>query len=619
MKLLDILSEMNSFEKNSFLKILDGLINENTKKKAQIEKILSSKEELKNTDNDNIVKIFSLLQDDYLEHIKSQLGDITLQLDFVSNILIRDGNVIMKYEWFSQLYDKEIKKHQKDVKSLQIQLSDDAQDLDKFRKKDYNIYKACLKTAYENDLLNKQDPKITADEKSILQTLATELGLSQNELQLINYMIVKLEKRDLDELINDLKNAGIIFFSKKTKTVYVANEVVGLLRKIKNREVADKHLRRVLRLLKDPQVNLICKNHNIPIKNVSIEEKIKMIVDNGISFRKLLTVDIYKPDTNLNERKAKLNEIVQDGLKFDKPLKGATLDDKIGTLIEYFDEQNNSDSLSISQGGYEHLLIDLEEVFNSKKVNISDMLKKEFELQEERVLIAHLLLDYNIKPRDILEVLNDENLKEFCLKKNIKTRGNSILNILDAYKNNDDLAVENYTNIGMRDLNTLKANGVIVKEAELGIKFEEITKDIFIKLGLNVDEKLRKEISTNKDKMDIVINLENNEIIIVECKSIKESGYNKYSSVSRQIKSYVSVAENKGYKVVKSILVAPEFTNDFVKECELDFDINISLITAESLKNIFEAFISSKHKVFPYKLFRDILIKEERIIMAISK
>jgi hypothetical protein len=120
--------------------------------------------------------------------------------------------------------------------------------------------------------------------------------------------------------------------------------------------------------------------------------------------------------------------------------------------------------------------------------------------------------------------------------------------------------------------------------------------------------------------MDIILNLGNNEVIIVECKTVKESGYNKFSTVSRQIKSYVEQAKKNGFTVVKSLLVAPDFSDDFVNECDLEFEINLSLITASSLVNILEGFKTSKHKQFPYQLLlKDVLIKEERILKAISK
>lgn len=153
------------------------------------------------------------------------------------------------------------------------------------------------------------------------------------------------------------------------------------------------------------------------------------------------------------------------------------------------------------------------------------------------------------------------------------------------------------------------------------MKFEDLTKSIFSQLGFNVDEKLKKELNTKKDKIDILLNLENNELFIVECKTVKESGYNKFSSISRQVGSYFKLAEEKGYRVSKILIVAPEFSNDFVTDCELDSDLNLSLLTASSLQHILEGFKKSKkHKQFPHKLLmRDVLIQEDRIIKAIQK
>src|SRR5690606_38338855 len=153
--------------------------------------------------------------------------------------------------------------------------------------------------------------------------------------------------------------------------------------------------------------------------------------------------------------------------------------------------------------------------------------------------------------------------------------------------------------------------------SELGIKFEEITKLIFEKLGFNVDENLKNKLNTAKDKSDIILNLDNNDVIIIECKTVKESGYNKFSSVSRQIKSYVNLAKDNGLNVVKSLLIAPDFSDDFINECDLEFEINLSLITASSLINILEGFRNSKLKTFPFQLLmKDVLIKEERILRS---
>lgn len=219
-----------------------------------------------------------------------------------------------------------------------------------------------------------------------------------------------------------------------------------------------------------------------------------------------------------------------------------------------------------------------------------------------------------------LEIIPETDIELFATTKQIKSRGDLILNIPDTYKDAENLYLENYENIGFRNLAALKENGIDVKESELGIKFEELTKTIFAKLSFNVDEALRKGLNTDKDKIDIILNLGNNDIILVECKTSKESGYNKFSSVSRQIKAYSNLLKINNYRVIKSLLVAPEFSEDFVKDCGLDYELNLSLITSATLVKILNGFKNSKHKQFPHNLLmRDVLIQEDRILTAIEK
>jgi hypothetical protein len=56
----------------------------------------------------------------------------------------------------------------------------------------------------------------------------------------------------------------------------------------------------------------------------------------------------------------------------------------------------------------------------------------------------------------------------------------------------------------------------------------------------------------------------------------------------------MDLAKLNGFKVVKSLLVAPDFSDDFVNYCDLEFEINLSLITASSLVNILEGFRNCK-------------------------
>ncbi len=614
MKLTKILDKLGSLEKNSFIKVIDNIISNKPKNSKEIDKILSDADKgLKSVDSQNISKIFSLTQSEFLSYLKSEFQDTSSQLDILVDIIIRDGNCIMNQDWFSRLYDNELKHLNSKLKSLKSDLENEKTELPDNRKRDYKIYKSCLETAYNNDLSNNREAKITLDELSILIKLSKELGLSQEETKLINYSILPIKKGEIINIINSLKNIGVLFYSKKENKIYVADEMVRLLRELREKEVADKFLRRTLKIMRQPTINQVAKIHNIDRK-LSQPEKIEEIIKEGVSFKGILEFDIHKEGTTLTEKKKELSKLCEKGLNINS-LKGSTLDDKISSLINHFETIEKDDKIGISLDGFEKMVTEL----NESLPKLNKQLKNQFELQDEFVLNANFLLDYNIKPRDILDLIVKEDLTKFIKENGIRQRGDDILNILENYKDADNLYLENYENVAYRNLNELKDNGIIVKESELGLKFEELTRIIFAQLGFNVDESFKKSINTTKDQIDILLNVEDKEIIIVECKTSKERGYNKFSSVSRQLKAYQKLAEKNELRVVKTLLVAPEFSDDFITDCEMDMEMNISLIKASSLMRIFEEFKSSKHTHLPYVLFRDIVINEERIIKALKK
>ncbi|NEN22302.1 hypothetical protein G3O08_02135 [Cryomorpha ignava] len=614
MKLEKILDKLGSLEKNSFIKIIDHIISKNPKNSKEIEKILSSSDKgLKSVDSLNISNIFTLISTEFTEHLKCEFQEANSQLDILIDIIIRDGNCLMRQDWFSRLYDTEIKNLKGKIKTLTAELENEKSELSESKKRDYRVYKACLSTAYTNDITNNRDAKITSDELSIILTLSKQLGLSQEDIKLINYSILPIKKTDIQDVINNLKNIGVVFYSKKENTIYVADEMVRLLRKVRQKEVAEKFYRRTLKLLREPIINQISKEHNIDRK-LNASQKIEEIIKQGISFTDLLKDEIYKEGTNLTEKKKNLNELCEKGLNIPN-LKGSTIEDKIKSLIDHFENVEKDEKVGISIDGFDKMLAEL----NQSLPKLNKELKEQFELQDEYVLSADYLLDYNIKPRDILDLIAKPDLSKFTKDNGIKQRGDDILNILDHYKDVENLYLENYANVGYRNLNLLKENGISVKESELGLKFEELTKVIFKGLGFDVDEKLKNELNTSKDMIDILLNLGNNEVIIIECKTSKERGYNKFSSVSRQLKSYQKLALKNDLRIVKILLVSPEFSDDFVYDCEMDTEMNLSLLTAATLSKIFEAFKASKYQEFPHVLFRDIVINEERIIKALSK
>lgn len=616
MKLVKILDKLNALEKNSFLKVVDTIINNKPKNAKQVDRVLSDqKRDLKVMDTANIVEIFELIQGEFKDYLDNEFLNTTSQLDLLTDILIRDGNSKIQMDWFARLYENEIKVINKKSKEFAKNLEDENAEISQVRIRDYKIYKACLETAYSNDNLNNQSRKISWDEQTILNKLASELSLSHEELKLINNLIIKIEPKNIQDVINDLKSIGVIFYSKKSHTIFVADEVVRTLRTIRGKDISDKHFRRVLRVLKPSHINLICRAHGFDWR-ASEEIRIKEIIDSGISLRQVLEHSAHKEGTNLTDKKKFLIELAEKGLKLPITLKGTLLDEKVSSLLDYFDKLEKDETVGISIDGYQKLLSDI----NQHIPQANERVRVEFQYQDSFILNHELLLDYNIKPRDVLELLSNNELQVFCTTLGIKLRGDLILNILEAYKDSENLYIENYENIGFRNLRVLKENGINLNESNFGVKFEDITKKIFSNLGFTVDETLRKSINSAKNQMDILIKINDHDVILVECKTVKENGYNKFSTVSRQMKSYTNEIEKKGLNVIKSLLVAPDFSEEFINECNLHYEINLSLLKASTLLNIHQGFKKIKLKTFPHNLImRDTVIDENRILKALSK
>ena len=155
-----------------------------------------------------------------------------------------------------------------------------------------------------------------------------------------------------------------------------------------------------------------------------------------------------------------MNELCEKGLNISN-LKGSTLDDKISSLIQHFENVERDEKVGISLDGFDKLLAEL----NQSLPKLNKQIKDQFQLQDEFVLKADFLLDYNIKPRDILDLIIKSDLTKFIKDNAVKQRGDDILNILEHYKDVENLYLENYENVAYRNLNLLKENGITVKES----------------------------------------------------------------------------------------------------------------------------------------------------------
>ena len=616
MKLERILERLNSLEKGQFIKIINNLSSEE-KNNPKLEAILSQADSnLKNADAIQLAQAFETLSGPYVAYVMEDYSKISSQLDILINIISRDGNCIMRLDWFSKLYDEQIKKQKKAIEAFKANVTSEKPSMDPSRVRDYKTFAACLRKAYFNDTEMNFSPKITPDEQSILDTLAKCLELSLDERTMIKYSVLGIKKvQNIEDVVAELKDKGLAFLSKKNNVIYVADEVVSLTQHIRGHEVADKYFRRVLLQFKEPQINLICRKHGIDVK-LSYNEKVENIIASGINFSEVLKEDIFKADVKLADKKKTITELCDEKLCITPAIKGATLDEKVANLIAYFRKMYSDEKIGISTGGYERMLLDLKaDVKDAEKI-----VREKFQLQEDEVMHGEFLTDFNIMPRDVLELFSTEALTTLCEAKGIKTRGNIIENILQAYKDTEDMLVENYEAIGFRDINALKENGISLSEAELGTTFEDVTKYIFSKLGLEVDEKLRKKLNTEKEKMDILIRTGEKSVVLVECKTVKENGYNKFSSISRQVKAYKNLLERNEYLVDRIFIVAPDFSDDFVADCGDDFSLPITLLKAGSLAAIYDTVKATGTGRFTLPMLtRDILVQEDRIIRALRK
>ena len=427
MKLSQVLEQLNSNEKRQFLNLLEALA-EKSEKRGALETLLDTTDAdaLKNAEGEVIAGVFEMLHDEYQAYVASEFETIANHTSIITDILSRDGNSVMSGIWFDKLYTAEVNKLKESIKRLQEGLEKGGGDLTEDRLRDYRVYHKCVEVAFLNDIKNNQEAKITSDEAAILSALASGLGLASQEVSEINHMVVPLVKQDMNDALDYIRKAGLGFVQRKSGMVFVPDEMVKVFREIHGREVADKYFRRMLGLLRDPEVNMVCKNHGLPMRGIETAVKIRSIIEAGISFTECFTEGIYRAEDSQNDRKKRLNEICEQGFSGLK-LSGSTLSDKVASIIAHFNDIDGDDNIDIGKTGYEGLLRDVNEHLPQMATRVSE----EFQFQEEEVMNVEFLSNRGIKPRDIIELMVPDELKGFCSAMGISTRGFEVLNILE--------------------------------------------------------------------------------------------------------------------------------------------------------------------------------------------
>jgi hypothetical protein len=600
MRLSNVLSLTNQVEKSKFLNFIDKISNESALDHpdlaAQLNKIDG---QIKSAHSDDVVQLFLLLKPYFKTSIKEHLAMLGAKATIITNILVRDGNCISKIGWLEELYSKEWEIIDLRSKNIKARLDIHDEDVNSYDDtKRLQIYLACIKEAYSNDEKINREAKISDDERGILNVLARQLDIAADDLAAIEHLVEPIPQNGSIEAINALREIGLLFINKKRYSAYIPDEMVMLLNSIKGNDVRGKHFKRVLRTFSNAELSNTLKSHRKPTRGFDRAEKIRLIMQIGMPLSQVLSFDMFVENTSINDKKERLKGVIFD-LSLKTTKLGLTLSERTNIIVNCLNNCTGDEFNSLSATGFKGMYDSLQKHFP----NLSIMLKNELNLEDKADINVEILRGITITPHDILYFLKNEEIKEIADSMGVGKRGDLRLNILNSFADATDKMIENYGALARRDLAHLKNENIDISEADIGVKFEEVTKAIFEQLGLNVDEDARKAVSTSKEKTDIIISLSDDDIIIGEAKTCKNGDFGKYSSTSRQVKSYVSRCENAGKKVAQVLIVAPSFSEDFILNAEMDTEINISLLEADGLKMILDAYKSRRNPNFSAKLF----------------
>ncbi|MGR5128246.1 hypothetical protein [Photobacterium swingsii] len=596
MKLNQVLNHTNQVERSKFVNCIDKLC-QDSKDDPELAKRLDMIDgQLKSASGNEITQLFTLIKKLFRKHIQEQIAIGGPQVSLLINILSRDGNCIATVPWIETLYSKEYKIID-ELSSQLINAIDENESVDFERLSRLKIYRDCMSTAFKNDLKSNRTAKISEDERSILNTLADRLGLSREEIHAIEHAIDPIPELGIDEALEYLRENGIILINRRRAEIMIADEIVETLHDVFGKELHDKYTLRILRALSDSELSNILKNHGHKFRGVDRQEKIALIVHSGLSIRTVLAIDIHADDATQNQRKDRIKQLIED-MDLNIQRIGTRLQDRIDVLINYLRNTEEDEFNILSVSGYKELLDGL----SKATPNVIERIRADFEVENKETLDPERLKALSITPLDILYLYSNDEVKTIRNDMALPKRGNPRTQIIESFASANDKLIENYHLLARRDLQGLFAAGIEIKEADIGLKFEEATRSILEQLGMNVDEDLRKDINTAKDKADIIVSLENDDVIIGEAKSFKNGQFSKYSSTSRQVKSYVKRCENNGHRVAQVLIVAPEFSADFIDAADMDTEINISLLEAHGLQKILSAFKQRRNPNFSPKL-----------------
>ncbi|MGL6261672.1 hypothetical protein [Vibrio sp. WXL210] len=597
MKLSQVLGHTNQVERSKFVNCIDKLCQESRSDheiSTQLERING---QLKAASGNEITQLFSLVKKCFKDHLREQIALGGPQVSLLVNILTRDGNSVATTHWIENLYAKEFSKIDALSKEITTAINEFESQGNFERIDRLKVYHDCMYVAFSNDLKLNREAKVTEDERTILNVLADRLGISQEEVAAIEHSVNPIAELGIDNALEYLRESGMVLINRRRSEVMIADEVTSIIHEIQGKEVRDKYALRILRSLSDSELSNVLKRHGQRSRGISRQDKISVISHSGLSIRSILANDMHNDDASQNQRKERIKLLIED-MDINIQRIGARLQDRIDVLLEHLNNSEEEEFGALSVSGFKELLTTLSVTDPKVEVRI----RSDFEIETKESLEPEKLKSLGITPFDILYLYSNDEVKTIRNDMGLSRRGNARSQIIESYASANDKLIENYVLLASRDLQGLNQVGIDIKEAELGAKFEEVTRSIFEQIGLNVDEDLRRDINTAKDKADIIISLDNEDVIVGEVKSFKNGHFAKYASTSRQVKAYVKRCESNGHRVAQALIIAPSFSEDFIDAADMDTEINISLLEAEGLKKILDAYKQRRNPSFSPKL-----------------
>ena len=229
MKLSNVLSIVNQVEKSKFINAIDRIcgdaVKHDKKIAAQLDKLDG---QIKNASSTDITQLFKIVLPYFEKSVREQLAMLGAQATLLTNIMSRDGNCIARVTWVETLYTKEwdvINDRANELKS-EIEAVDDGETFTDGKR--LGIYYACLKEAYSNDERINREAKITDDERGILNVLAKQLDVTADDQAGVEHLIDGIPRNGVQDALNELREIGLVFISRKLQTVYVPDEIVNL-------------------------------------------------------------------------------------------------------------------------------------------------------------------------------------------------------------------------------------------------------------------------------------------------------------------------------------------------------------------------------------------------------